>query len=74
MVDALWLDPDAALARHDAGELPMVFPTIKTIEQLALYRTSDDALEAIGGQEVRTILPTLVVTPTGVGLEIDDEG
>lgn len=74
MTDALWLGPDAALDRHDAGELPMVFPTIKTIEQLALYRTCDDALEGIGGQEVRTILPTLVVTPTGVGLEIPDPG
>lgn len=74
MIDALWLRPDTALDRHDAGELPMVFPTIKTVEQLARYGTSDDALEGIGRQPVRTILPTLVVTPTGVGLELGDEG
>ena len=32
MTDALWLSPGDALARLDRGELPMVFPTIKTIE------------------------------------------
>ena len=74
MVDALWLPPGEALDRCDDGALPMVFPTIKTVEQLAAFRTAGEALEGIGGQEVRTILPTLVVTPTGVGLEIDDDG
>ncbi len=74
MTDALWLTPGTALDRLDAGELPMVFPTIKTIEQLAAYETVESALHAIGRQEVRTILPTLVVTPTGVALEIEEDG
>lgn len=73
MTEAVWLTPGRALDRCDAGGLPMVFPTIKTIEQLGAYETTEAALEGIGGQEVRTILPTLVVTPTGVGLEIDEE-
>lgn len=73
MTEAVWLTPDRALEGCDAGELPMVFPTIKTIEQLGAYDTTEEALEGIGGMEVRAILPTLVVTPTGVGLEIDEE-
>ncbi|MDX1645682.1 MAG: hypothetical protein R3304_00955 [Longimicrobiales bacterium] len=73
MTDAVWLRPVEALSRCDGGELPMVFPTIKTIEQLASYDSAEEALERLGGQEVRTILPTLVVTPTGVGLDIDGE-
>ncbi|MDX1493074.1 MAG: hypothetical protein R3253_03300, partial [Longimicrobiales bacterium] len=73
MTEALWIGPGAALARCDDGDLPMVFPTIKTLEQLGGYGSAQEALEGIGGQEVRTILPTLVVTPTGVGLEIDED-
>lgn len=72
MTDAVWLTPERALRRLDAGRLPMVFPTIKTIEQLAAYDTVDGALEAIGGRAVRTIIPTLVITPTGVGLRVED--
>ena len=73
MTDALWIGPGAALDRCDAGELPMVFPTIKTIEELSEFDSVESALDVLGRREVRTILPTLVVTPTGVGLEIDDE-
>lgn len=72
MTDAVWATPAAALDRYRAGTLPMVFPTIKTLEQLAQYREVDHALERIGAEPVRTILPSLVVTPTGIGLELDD--
>lgn len=73
MTDALWLSPREALGRLDRGELPMVFPTIKTIEALSRYESADDALEGYGAEPVRTILPTLVVTPTGIGLDIRDD-
>jgi len=72
MTDAVWITPADALDRLDRGELPMVFPTIKTIEQLTSFSDTDQALASFAGQPVRTILPTLVVTPTGVGLRIDD--
>jgi 8-oxo-dGTP pyrophosphatase MutT (NUDIX family) len=73
MTDAIWLHPNDALDRCDRGQLPMVFPTIKTIEELASYESADDALDGIGAATVRTIMPTLIITPTGVGLQIDDE-
>lgn len=73
MTDALWLTPTDALLGLDRGDLPMVFPTIKTIEALSRYDTADEALAGYGAAPVRTILPTLVITPTGVGLEIEDE-
>lgn len=75
MTDALWLEPRDALRRFDRGELPMVFPTIKTIEQLVRFDDAGTALRSFGSMPVRTILPTLVITPTGVGLQLeDDEG
>ena len=73
MTDALWIGPTAALERYHEGALPMVFPTIKTLQQLAGYPDADTALARIRAAPVRTILPSLVLTPTGVGLELDEE-
>lgn len=74
MTDALWLAPDEALKRCDEGTLPMVFPTIKTLEALKHFDSTEGVLDGFASAPVRTILPTLVVTPTGVGLEIDEDG
>lgn len=74
MTDALWLSPGEALRRTDRGHLPLVFPTIKTLEQLLEYETAETALAAIGRESVRTIMPTLVITPTGVGMLLDEDG
>ena len=73
MTDAVWVTPQGALDRNDEGTLPMVFPTIKTLEQLRDFRTTEEALADIGAQPVRTILPTLVITPTGIGMDLGDD-
>jgi len=73
MTDALWLTPEAALARNDEGRLPMVFPTIKTLERLSRYDGTAATLEALAERRVPAILPRLVITPTGVGMELDEE-
>ncbi len=70
MTDAVWLTPSGALRRQREGSLPMVFPTIRTLEQLAAYDTVGAALAALGRRRVPAILPDLVVTPTGVGLRL----
>jgi 8-oxo-dGTP pyrophosphatase MutT (NUDIX family) len=70
MTHSLWVTPAEALALHRAGELPMVFPTIRTLESLVDYATSHEILSAFASREVPAILPRLVKTPTGVGLEL----
>ena len=70
MSEGLWLSPSAALDRHAAGGLPMVFPTIRTLESLSSYTSAASAMEAFSGMEIPAILPRLVKTPTGVGLEV----
>ena len=72
MTDAVWITPDAALARSDEGTLPMIFPTIKTLEQLRDYGTTEEALASLAGRSVRTVLPTLVITETGIRLELEE--
>lgn len=71
MTDAVWLTPDDALRRNHEGTLPMVFPTIRTLEDLGGFPSVDAILADLGSRTIPAILPRLVVTPTGIGLEID---
>jgi 8-oxo-dGTP pyrophosphatase MutT (NUDIX family) len=59
-VDAGWFEPQAALDSHHAGELPLVFPTIKHLESLVGYANSGEALEAARRREVKTVEPEVV--------------
>jgi 8-oxo-dGTP pyrophosphatase MutT (NUDIX family) len=70
MTDSRWLTPSSALESHARGELPMVFPTIRTLEDLLEFGSVEEALTALSARAVPAILPRLVRTPTGVGLEI----
>jgi 8-oxo-dGTP pyrophosphatase MutT (NUDIX family) len=72
MSQSAWLTPPAALARFEQGTLPMVFPTVKTLQRLAGYDDARHALEALRGLPVPTILPRLVRTPTGVAIVVDE--
>ncbi len=71
MTDAVWMTAAEALERFHAGTLPMVFPTILTLQDLLPFATVDDVLADLRGRKIPTILPRLVVTPTGIGTEID---
>jgi 8-oxo-dGTP pyrophosphatase MutT (NUDIX family) len=59
-VDAAWWEPGLALEAHRAGELSLVFPTIRQLESLLPYAASEEALAAARGREVETILPKVV--------------
>jgi 8-oxo-dGTP pyrophosphatase MutT (NUDIX family) len=72
MSDAVWLRPADALDRFAHGRLPMVFPTVRTLEMLADFRSVDDALGALRGRRVAPILPRLVRTEGGVRLVVDE--
>jgi 8-oxo-dGTP pyrophosphatase MutT (NUDIX family) len=72
IAEARWLAPAEALALHERGELPMVFPTVKTLEDLASFATVREAIDQFRKREVPRILPRLVRTASGVGIEIPD--
>lgn len=71
MTDAVWLTPTEALERFRAGRLPMVFPTVATVESLVPYATVAEALDAFRSRPVTPILPRLVRTPDGVTIVVD---
>jgi 8-oxo-dGTP pyrophosphatase MutT (NUDIX family) len=57
IVDARWFEPQRALEGSEAGELLMVFPTIKNLEVLARFPTADALLEWASTHEVRPVQP-----------------
>jgi hypothetical protein len=74
MTDAEWLPPRTALDRFERGDMPMVFPTVKVLERLAPFTRVQDAISALRGEPVRTIMPRLVRMKDGIGFLIDQEG
>ena len=60
--EAAWFEPRAALDAHRAGELDLVFPTIKTLETLLEHPTSDAVIAAARERKVEPILPRVVGT------------
>ena len=61
--DAIWISPREALARHEAGRMKLVFPTIRTLETLLPYETATAVLDAARDRVVEPILPRVVGTP-----------
>lgn len=72
MSDALWLGPAEALLRWREGTLPMVFPTIRTLEDLCGFGGPEAAVAHFRRQRIPTVLPRLVRTKDGVGIEIPE--
>ena len=70
MTDAVWLTPCAALDRHRHGRLPMIFPTIRTLEDLGDFATVDQLLAYYRSRAITRVQPTIVRTATGVALRV----
>jgi 8-oxo-dGTP pyrophosphatase MutT (NUDIX family) len=60
-VDSGWFTPQAALDAHAAGEILLVFPTIKHLEQLAPFGSADELIEYARHKEIRPVLPKVIV-------------
>jgi 8-oxo-dGTP pyrophosphatase MutT (NUDIX family) len=60
IIEAAWIAPGEALERHRAGELSLVFPTIKHLESLLPYSKAAEVLEAARGRTVEPVLPRVL--------------
>jgi 8-oxo-dGTP pyrophosphatase MutT (NUDIX family) len=61
-VDLGWFTPRGALDAHESGEILLVFPTIKTLEQLGRFATAEALLEHARGRDVQPVQPKVIVT------------
>jgi hypothetical protein len=66
MLQALWIAPSEALARNRKGSLPMVFPTMLTLQALEPFQTPADALKELGGREIPRLCPEVEEARDGV--------
>jgi 8-oxo-dGTP pyrophosphatase MutT (NUDIX family) len=62
ITEVAWMSPRDALDRHSAGEIELVFPTIKTLETLLPYESSEAALTAAAERGGEPILPKVIGT------------
>jgi len=61
IVDLAWLSPAAALEAHRRNELPLVFPTIKHLEQLAGFPDASALIAYAAGREVLPVEPRVLI-------------
>ncbi len=60
-VDARWLRPRDALAAGDRGDLTLVFPTIKHLEELATFGSVAEAVATARARRVMPVQPRMLV-------------
>jgi 8-oxo-dGTP pyrophosphatase MutT (NUDIX family) len=66
-VASCWIRPGEALARHEAGEFDMIFPTIRSLEAIGRFATADDLMAAAAAIEsVPAMLPRIVADGDGM--------
>lgn len=60
-VDLGWFTPRAALDAYAAGEIALVFPTIKHLEQLRDFSSVQALMEYARGREVQPVQPKVLL-------------
>jgi 8-oxo-dGTP pyrophosphatase MutT (NUDIX family) len=60
VVDFIWLAPAQALERQGAGQLFLVFPTIRQLQQLAAFSSAEALMDHARKHDVKPVLPKIV--------------
>jgi 8-oxo-dGTP pyrophosphatase MutT (NUDIX family) len=60
VVDARWYTPQQALEAGDAGEILLVFPTIKHLQQLSSFDSVQSLLDHARDREIRPVQPRVL--------------
>ena len=66
----VWISPHDALARHRAGEIEIIFPTIRNLQAIGRFATSAELLAA--AERASSAVPAIEprVVPDGNGMRI----
>jgi 8-oxo-dGTP pyrophosphatase MutT (NUDIX family) len=70
MTKSQWITPSNAIELHQAGQILLMPPTLKTVEELNEFDSVDDLFTAAQSQQIRTILPEAFVTEDGFGVRL----
>jgi 8-oxo-dGTP pyrophosphatase MutT (NUDIX family) len=62
VVDFRWYAPGEALRAGARGDILLVFPTIKHLEQLSMFESAEELLNYASGLEIRPVQPHVVLS------------
>jgi len=64
-LDVRWITPHGALDAYAGGDLALVFPTLRHLEELSASASVDALLEHARGREIVAVLPRVVAGTDG---------
>jgi 8-oxo-dGTP pyrophosphatase MutT (NUDIX family) len=72
MVADEWVRPADALARYESGEIEMVIPTVRSLQDIGRFRTADElvAAAAAAAVTVPTVEPHVMIEGRGVRIPL----
>jgi 8-oxo-dGTP pyrophosphatase MutT (NUDIX family) len=73
VVEARWYEPANALEAARVGEITLVFPTIKHLEQLAKFRTATELVDYARRKKIQPVLPRVLVSGEMARIVLPDE-
>jgi 8-oxo-dGTP pyrophosphatase MutT (NUDIX family) len=70
MTKSKWIAPSAALEQQKAGQILLMPPTLKTLEELKEFESLEDLFQAARSREIHTILPEPYRIENGFGIRL----
>ena len=70
MTKSQWITPSEAIELHQAGQILLMPPTLKTVEELNEFDSVDGLFTAARSRKIRTILPEAFATEEGFGVRL----
>jgi 8-oxo-dGTP pyrophosphatase MutT (NUDIX family) len=64
-VASVWIRPGDALASAERGEIELIFPTVRNLQQLARFQGARDLLDAVADATTGVTRPRMVADATG---------
>lgn len=70
LTEARWTAPGKALADHKAGQIVLMPPTLKTMEEISGCKTMEKLFNFVREQEIYPILPEAFIMENGFGVKL----
>ena len=70
MTKSQWITPSEAIERQRAGQILLMPPTLKTVEELNEFESLGELFQTARSREIRTILPEAFVMEDGFGVRL----
>ncbi len=70
LTESFWITPGRAMEKFNTGEINLMPPTIKTIEELNEFDSSNDLFASVQEKKINTILPESFKVENGYGIKL----